>query len=207
MNATLTGYPATLEIDYPNRDLDRLTTFLRPFAIIPIAIVLGLVSGPALHSSDPEIVVEAGGIVFAATVLMLLFRRKYPRWWFDWNLALTRFGLRVVSYGMLLTDEYPSTDEDQAVHLEIAYPDAAQLNRWLPLVKWILAIPHLVVLALLCVLGAFGVAWAWLTILFTGRYPRDVFDYVVGLMRWWVRVASYACLLTTDRYPPFTMRA
>jgi len=202
-----TGYPATLEIDYPDRELDRLTTLLRPLTIIPIAIVLGLVSGPALHSTDPEIVIEAGGIVFGATVCMLLFRRKYPRWWFDWNLALARFGMRVAAYGALLRDEYPSTDEEQAVHLEVPYPDAAQLSRGLPLVKWILAIPHLVVLALLCIAAAFGVAWAWLAILFTGRYPRGVFDFVVGVLRWWVRVAAYALLLTTDRYPPFSLRS
>ena len=205
MDDVPTGYPATLEIDYPDRELDRLTTFLRPLTIIPIAIVLGLVSGPALHSSDPEIVIEAGGVVFAATVLMLVFRRKYPRWWFDWNLALTRFGMRVAAYGALLRDEYPSTDEEQAVHLDVPYPDAAQLNRWLPPVKCILAIPHFVVLVVLCIAAAFGVVWAWLAILFTGRYPRGVFDFVVGVLRWWVRVAAYALLLTTDRYPPFSL--
>ena len=207
MDRTATGYPATLDIEYPNRELDRLTSFLRPLTVIPVAILLALVSGPAVHSSDPEIIVESGGLVCGATALMLLFRQKYPRWWFDWNLGLTRFGMRVAAYATLMTDVYPSTDEEQCVHLEVAYPDATQLNRWLPLVKWVLAIPHVVVLALLTVFGAFGVAWAWLTILFTGRYPRDVFDYVVGLMRWWVRVAAYALLLTTDDYPPFSLRA
>lgn len=207
MNGDVARYPVTLEIDYPHRELDRLTTLLRPVTIIPIAIVLGLISGPS-HPAGQEIVIEAGGVVFASTVLMLLFRQKYPRWWFDWNAELTRFGLRVAAYGALLRDEYPSTDEEQAVHVELAYPDAERdLDRWMPLVKWFLAIPHYFVLMILCVAAAFAVVGAWLAILFTGRYPRGLFDFVVGVVRWWLRVAAYAFLLVTDRYPPFRLSA
>ena len=144
----------------------------------------------------------------AATALMLLFRQKYPRWWFDWNLGLVRFGTRVYAYLALLRDEYPSTDDEQAVHIDIPYPDAPrELNRWLPLVKWFLAIPHFVVLGLLAVGACVGVIIAWFAILFTGRYPRSLFDFVVGVFRWWLRVAAYALLLTTDRYPPFRLSA
>ena len=146
-----------------------------------------------------------GGIVVIPTVLMLLFRRKYPRWWFDWNRELYRFGARVGSYVLLLRDEYPSTDEEQAVHLEIDYPDATQLNRWLPLVKWLLAIPHYIVLALLSVASFLAVIVAWFAILLTGRYPTSLFDYNVGVARWWLRVSAYAFLLVTDRYPPFSL--
>jgi hypothetical protein len=200
-------YPVGLEIDYPARELDRLTTLLRPVMIIPIALVLGLVSGPTAHAGT-DVVFESGGIVFAATALMLVFRRKYPRWWYDWNVALTELGLRVAAYAALLRDEYPSTDEKQAVHVEVRYPDAAhELDRWLPLVKWLLAIPHYFVLALLCVGAVFAVIGAWLAILFTGAYPRRLFDYVVGVLRWWLRVAAYAFLLLTDRYPPFRLSA
>ena len=207
MNGAAQPYPVTLEIDYPSRELDRLTTLLRPLTIIPIAIVLALISGPS-HPAGQEVVIEAGGIVFASTVLMLLFRRKYPRWWFDWNVALTKFGLRVAAYAALLRDEYPSTDEEQAVHVGLAYPDAARdLDRWMPLVKWFLAIPHYFVLMILCVAAAFAVVGAWLAILFTGRYPRGLFDFVVGVVRWWLRVAAYAFLLVTDRYPPFRLSA
>lgn len=206
MDDTSVPYPVGLEIDYPERELDRVTSFLRPLTIIPIAIVLSLVSGPTLHAGGDDIVVEAGGIVFGATVLMLLFRRKYPRWWFDWNVALTGFGLRVTAYAALLRDEYPSTDDEQAVHVVIPYPDArTDLNRWMPLVKWLLAIPHYLVLAILGIAGFVSVVMAWLAILFTGRYPRPLFEFAVGILRWGLRVAAYAFLLVTDRYPPFSL--
>jgi len=198
-------FPALLEVEYPDRELDWLTTLLRPFTVIPIAIVLGLLSGPAVHAGAEDFSLAAGGIVWLPTVLMLTFRRKYPRWWFDWNLELTRFSTRVAAYLALLTDEYPSTDEEQAVYLTVAYPDARDLNRWLPLVKWFLAIPHYIVLAFLAVAAVFCVIVAWFAILLTGRYPLVLFDFVVGVFRWWLRVAAYAFLLTTDRYPPFRL--
>ena len=198
------GFPATLAIDYPDRELDRLTTVFRLFTVIPIAVILALLTRGTVHAGAANHVVGSGGIVFLATVLMLLFRQKYPRWWFDWNLALTRFSTRVAVYLALLRDEYPSADDEQAVHIQIPYPDAKQeLNRWLPLVKWFLAIPHYVVLWLLSIAAFLCVIIAWFAILFTGRYPRSLFDFVVGVFRWWLRVAAYAFLLTTDRYPPF----
>ena len=206
-------YPATLDVDYPDRPLNRLTTFFRVFTIIPIAIVLGTVSGASEISSSGSgsektlVVVGAGGLLFAGPLLMILFREKYPRWWFDWNLELTRFSSRVTLYAALLDDRYPSTDERQSLHLDLDYPDVPRdLNRWLPLVKWLLAIPHFVVLVFLG-LGAFvSVVIAWFAILFTGRYPRGLFDYVVGVGRWGLRVTAYAVLLTTDRYPPFSLK-
>src|ERR1051326_2535707 len=145
-------FPATLEIGYPDHDLNRLTSFFRPLTIIPICILLGLISGPSFRMDAPKVVIGSGGILFPATAMMLLFRQKYPRWWFDWNLALVRFTVRVFAYLALMRDEYPSTDAQQAVHIEIPYPDArTELNRWLPLVKWFLAIPHLIVLAFLSI--------------------------------------------------------
>lgn len=199
------GFPATLEIDYPDRELDRLSTVFRLFSVIPIAVILALVTRATVHAGSANYVFGSGGIVFLGTVLMLLFRQKYPRWWFDWNLALTKFGTRVAVYLALLRDEYPSTDDEQAVHIQIPYPDAIhELNRWLPLVKWFLAIPHYVVLWFLSIAAFLCVIIAWFAILFTGRYPRSLFDFVVGVFRWWLRVAAYAFLLTTDRYPPFS---
>lgn len=208
MNNAAVAFPAMLDIDYPDRELNRVTTFFRPFAIIPISIVLALVNGPAVQGKSKAYMAGSGGIVFAATVLMLAYRQKYPRWWFDWNLALVRFSTRVMAYGALLTDEYPSTDEEQSVHIEIPYPRAAQdLSRWMPFVKWFLAIPHYIMLAFLALGAVCAVLVAWFAILFTGRYPRGLFDFVVGVFRWWLRVAAYAFLLTTDRYPPFSTSA
>jgi Domain of unknown function (DUF4389) len=201
------AYPATLQIDHPNRELNRLTTFFRPFMVIPVAILLSMVSGPTWHAGGSGIVVESGGVLCGAVAMMLLFRQKYPRWWFDWNLGLTKLGLRVSAYAALLRDEYPSTDDDQAVHVQLAYPDAPSLNRWLPLVKWLLALPHYLALVALSVVAVVCVMIAWIAILFTGRYPRGLFDFVVGVHRWWLRVAAYAFLLVTDRYPPFSLAA
>ena len=210
-SATPSAYPVTLAIDYPDRPLNRLTTFFRIFTLIPIAIILALVSGAnfdwgKMHGWDWEF--AAGGILFLflATLLMILFRQKYPRWWFDWNIALTKFSARVGAYIGLLTDVYPSTDEEQSVHIEIPYPDVPKdLNRWLPLVKWFLAIPHYIVVACLAIAAIVCVVIAWFAILFTGRYPRGLFDFVVGVSRWGLRVGAYAFLLTTDQYPLFSL--
>ncbi len=202
-------YPASLLVDYPDRELNRLTSFFRLIVIIPIAVLLCLVSGAVWESGEEHqwvVNLSAGGVLFLATMLMLVFKRKYPRWWFDWNIALTRFSARVGAYLALLRDEYPSTDEEQAVHVEIPYPDAGKdLNQWLPLVKWLLAIPHYIVLFFLGIAVIFAVIVAWFAILFTGRYPKGLFDFVVGVMRWSLRVFAYAALLTTDEYPPFTL--
>ena len=202
---TSTAYPMSLSIDYPDRKLNRLTTFFRLFMVIPILIVLGLVMGVAYNGGTDggNYQYALGGLVFLPLVLMLLFRQKYPRWWFDWNLAIIKFTTRVSAYFMLLRDEYPSTDEEQAVHIDIPYPNAKEeLNRWLPLVKWIMAIPHYVVLCFLGIAACVLVIIAWFAILFTGRYPQSLFDFVVGVFRWSLRVEVYALMLTTDRYPP-----
>ena len=203
------AYPATLIIDYPDRPLNRLTTFFRIFTVIPIAIILFLVIGgnfdwSGMHGWTWQY--ASGGILFLPILLMILFRQKYPKWWFDWNVALIKFGTRVATYVGLLTDVYPSTDEEQAVHIEIPYPDVPKdLNRWLPLVKWFLAIPHYIILAFLGIAAFVCVVIAWFAILFTSRYPRGLFDFVVGVSRWSLRVAAYAFLLTTDRYPLFSL--
>ena len=203
---TTATYPVDLSIDYPDHPLDRLTTAFRIFTVIPIAIILGLISGNSGTQSRAGYTLASGGLIVVATVLMLLFRQKYPRWWFDWNVALTNFSYRVSAYLSLLRDEYPSTDEEQAVHLTIPYPDAREeLNQWLPLVKWFLAIPHYVVLFFLAIAALVCIIIAWFAILFTGTYPRGLFDFVVGVNRWGLRVVGYAFLLVTDRYPPFRL--
>jgi hypothetical protein len=201
-------YALTFDVDYPDRDLNRLTTGLRIFTVIPIAIVLAAVEGGSYGWEGRWAGAGAGGVLFVAPLLMILFRQKYPRWWFDWNRELLRFSNRVVAYLLLLDDRYPSTDERQYVSLEMRYPDARQdLNRWLPLVKWFLAIPHYVVLIVFYVLAFFAAIGAWFAILFTGRYPRGIFNFLVGVMRWTNRVVAYAFALITDAYPPFRLEA
>jgi hypothetical protein len=203
------AYPVGLSIDYPERDLDRVSTLFRIFLAIPSAIVLGLLSSGTIGGeAEGEVTyrVAAPGILALPVLLMLLFRQKYPRWWFDWNVGLTAFSYRVAAYMALMRDEYPATDDEQSVHLRIPYPDAQrELNRWLPLVKWFLAIPHYVVLAFLVLAAIIAVLIAWFAILFTGRYPRSLFDFVVGVMRWSLRVGGYVALLVTDHYPPFRL--
>jgi len=178
----VSSYPVQFDVDFPERKLDRLRTALR------LTLVIG------------------GATVFLPLVLMLVFRQKYPRWWFDWNLNLLRFSNRVAAYLALLDDRYPSTDDEQAVHLDFPYPDTHQMNRWLPLVKWLLAIPHYVVLFFLWIGALVSIVIAWFAILFTGTYPRSLFNYVVGVLRWNNRVMAYAFTLVTDQYPPFSLR-
>jgi hypothetical protein len=204
-------YPVTFSVDYPDRDLNRLTTFFRIFTVIPIAIVLGAVAGGSWQYSNGRTtgaVAAAGGLLFFGPLLMILFRQKYPRWWFDWNLELQRFSTRVLIYLALMDDRYPSTDDHQSVHLDYPLPDVERdLNRWLPLIKWLLAIPHYIVLFFLDVAALAVVIVAWFAILFTARYPRGLFDFVVGVTRWHVRVIGYALTLVTDVYPPFRLAA
>jgi hypothetical protein len=216
----MTEYAARLEMDYPEK-LDRFTTFFRIIWIIPIAIILGLISGAGETVTNTVILNEAGEVIkrtrdtagglasglTAATALMIIFRQRYPRWWFDFSRELTRFGGRFGAYLFLLTDQYPSTVEEQSVHLEIDYPDVQNdLNRWMPLVKWLLAIPHYIALFFLAIGAVFAVIIAWFAVLVTGRYPKSLFDFVVGVGRWGLRVDAYAFLQVTDRYPPFSLR-
>lgn len=212
-------YPARLDVDYPEK-LDRMTTAFRLLWIIPIGVILGLISGSGQSLTTTITVDEAGEVLsrvqdssgglavglFVATALMIVFQQRYPRWWFDFARELTRFSGRVTAYLALLTDRYPSTVEEQSVHLEIDYPDVQNnLNRWLPLIKWLLALPHYIILFFLAIASIVAVTIAWFAILFTGEYPRSLFDFVVGVGRWSLRVSAYAFLLVTDRYPPFSL--
>jgi hypothetical protein len=204
-------YPLTFSVDYPDRSLDRLSTAFRIFLIIPIAILVATLEGGGFGSAAGGTGFRyAGGgigILVIPVVLMLLFRKKYPRWWYDWNLQLTRFSNRIAVYLALMDDCYPSTDEQQAVHLDFPYPNAEhELSRGLPLVKWLLLIPHYIVLFFLTIGALFGAVFAWFSILFTSRYPRSLFDFIEGVIRWHNRVAAYGFLLITDRYPPFSLQ-
>ncbi len=203
---TSEGYPVQFSVEYPDRSLNRLTTAFRIFTAIPIFIVAATLSTGGFGGWGGTFMITTGGVLFLPALLMILFRQKYPRWWFDWNLELMRFTNRIGVYLALMDDRYPSTDERQAVTLDFPYPDASRdLNRWLPLVKWLLAIPHYIVLIFLWIAAVLVVIFAWFAILFTGRYPRGLFDFVLGVMRWENRVLAYAFVLVTDKYPPFRL--
>jgi hypothetical protein len=203
------SYPVQFSVEYPDRQLDRVTTLFRIFVAIPILIVFGAVSGGSWSwtwEDNTSAVAGAGGLLFFGPLLMIVARQKYPRWWFDWNLELSRFSSRVVAYLALMDDRYPSTDDHQSVRLDYGYPDVERdLNRWLPLVKWFLAIPHWFVLIVLNLVALLVVIVAWFAILITGRYPRDLFRFVEGVLRWDNRVIAYAVTLVTDEYPPFRL--
>ena len=212
-----TTYPARLTIDYQEK-LSRVTTIFRIILVIPILIILGILtsgSETVIQTVDEagEVVVDSVntgfgivGSLFLVTLLLILFRKRYPKWWFDFVLALNRFSLRISAYIALLTDKYPSTEDQQNIHLDLDYPNAqTDLKRGMPLVKWFLAIPHYVILFFLWIAVFVVVLIAWFAIIFTGRYPRGLFDFVVGVMRWTWRVQAYALLLATDKYPPFRL--
>jgi hypothetical protein len=206
-------YPVQLSVDYPDRALNRLTTAFRIFTVIPIAILAATIEGGGgggrfAEGGSQAFALGGTGLLFLPPLLMILFRKKYPRWWFQWNLELLRFTNRIGIYLALMDDRYPSTDEEQSLQLDFPYPDAQnQLSRGLPLVKWFLAIPHYIVLFLLYIAAFFVVVAAWFAILFTGRYPRGIFDFVESVIRWHNRVIGYAFILVTDEYPPFRLAA
>jgi|SRR5438093_7861479 len=202
-------YPLQYSVEYPDRDLNRLTTAFRIIVAIPIIILAASIEGWSnadWSGGSKSVAVGGGGLLLLPPLLMILFRQKYPRWWYDWNLELMRFSNRIGVFLALMDDRYPSTDERQSVALDFPYPDAQRdLNRWLPLVKWLLAIPHYIVLVFLTLAALVCVVIAWFAILFTGRYPRGLFDFVLGVGRWWNRVTAYAFILVTDQYPPFRL--
>jgi hypothetical protein len=207
--STPSSHVVEFEVEYPERDLNRLTSAFRVFTVIPIAIVLSAIGGSSTVTTGAgttTIAAGGSGLLVLPPLLMIVFRRKYPRWWYDFNVELLRFQNRVGVYFALMDDRYPSTDERQSVRLDFPYPDATRLNRWLPLVKWLLAIPHYVALFFLYVGAVFALIGAWFAILFTGRFPRGIFDYLVGVGRWTNRVTAYAFILVTDDYPPFQLR-
>jgi hypothetical protein len=215
MSESMHAYPVTFSVDYPDRDLNRLTTFFRSILVIPAGIILALLTGPAwswglrTHGLWPQLgrlVFASGAFLFLPTLLMILFRRKYPRWWFDWNVNITKFSARVGAYAALLTDECPSTEREQGVHVGIPFPDVKKdLLPGMPIVKWFLAIPHWFLLFFLGIAAGFCIFLSWFAILFTGRFPRALFDFVVGVARWGLRTGAYAFLLVTDEYPPFSL--
>ena len=209
-------YPVQFSIEYPEAS-NRLTVLLRAILAIPVFVIMQLVSGdlsmfdPSYYDLESDTswdpILSTAAVLWIAPLLMIVVRYKYPLWVFNTYLELSRFTARVEAYLLLLRDEYPSLDEEQAVSLQIEYPDVrGQLNRFLPIVKWLLAFPHYIVLVGFFFAVIAVTVVAWFTILIKGRYPRGMFSFVEGTLRWGHRVFCYAFMLTTDRYPPFSFR-
>jgi hypothetical protein len=206
METTPSAYPVRFDVDFPEHPRNRLTVAFRLILAIPILMVLIALDSTGSVGDGTVLLCLASGGLFIPPLMLIVARQKYPRWWFDFSVAYLAFTNRIAAYVLLLRDEYPSTDEEQAVHLGVPYPDVRRdLNRWLPLVKWFLVIPHLVVVAVLLIGVVFTSIAAWFAILFTGRYPQPLFRYTVGVMRWHNRVTAYAFVLATDSYPPFRL--
>jgi Domain of unknown function (DUF4389) len=189
-----TGYPVEFDVEYPER-LSRWKIFLKWLFAIPhliIVYLLGIVNG----------------VLILIAFFAILFTKKWPRSLFDFSVMTQRWTFNVYAYAvLLLRDEYPPFSGDAGeypVILEVDYDE--NLSRWQIFVKWLLAIPHLLVLAILGIAVSVVVLIAFFAILFTGRYPRGMFDFMVGTMRWYVRVNAYAFWLMTDRYPPFSLK-
>ncbi len=200
-------YPVQYSVDYRDGKRSRVTTLFRLFLLIPIIILAFFLTseGVYLWFGDWQTFTYVP-LLPIAVGLLILFRHKYPRWVFNFLLEVTRFGARIGSYFFLLVDEYPSSDEEQSVHLDIEYPDVQEdLNRFMPLIKWLLAIPHYIAMVFLFIVAFIAVIIAWFAIIITGKYPEGIFNYLVGVARWSYRVLAYAGLLTTDRYPPFRL--
>jgi hypothetical protein len=204
-------YPTNFAVDYPERTLHRGSTAARLVLAIPIILLLALVQQVEIRVGWQAIALSLvgslsgiGAVTFPVLV-MLVLRRKYPHWWFEWNVELFRFINRVIVYLVLMTDQYPSTDEAQSVRLHFPDPQGQGLSRGLPLVKWLLAVPHYAVLVAFLVSLPFVLIVAWVSIIATGRYPRRLFSYVEGILRWGNRVIGYAFIFVTDDYPPFRL--
>mmetsp|Transcript_12298 Transcript_12298/g.29571 ORF Transcript_12298/g.29571 Transcript_12298/m.29571 type:complete len:269 (-) Transcript_12298:213-1019(-) len=193
-NPPSSSYPARLEVDYREDDVSRIEVLLRIFKIIPVLLFSAFV----------------GSTLYLSTLIMVMFQLKYPRWWFDFRLEYKRYSTRIGTFVALMTDKYPSTTDEQIVHLDIDYPgqDVSQsMNRWGPLYKIILSVPHFFICFALKIgyLLALVVVWIYLLVA-GGKYPKFIFDYIVSYWRWSLRYDAYTFLLVTDEYPPFSMK-
>ena len=190
--AAAPGYPLRYDVEYPE-ELSRWLIFVKWLLAIPHFIILYALS-------------VAAGVVGFIAFFAILFTRRYPRGLFDFVVNVNRWGANVGAYYGLFRDEYPPFSwepGEYAVTYEVDYPE--ELNRWLPLIKWLLAIPHIIVLLFLFIAVYFAYIIAWFAILFTRRFPRGLFDFIVGVYRWNYRVSAYTALLR-DEYPPFSLR-
>lgn len=179
----------------------RLSVFFRPLLLLPVVILLSLLGGSSLSDDS-----SWGSTVFLALALIVIFTGTYPTWLLTFIHGLQAFELKIGAYALLLRDEYPSLADRPFA--QVLYPNiegGARLKRFMPLVKWFLAIPHYVVLLLTGIAVFLLTVLAWFSILFTGRYPTSFLPFVVGWLKYYNRVVGYAFTLVTDQYPQFRL--
>ena len=189
----------TVQLD--NRD--RMSVALRIFLVVPIAI---FVSAFTAWSGSSEASTFLSGLLFLPVLLALVFRGIYPSYVLDFNRALLALSTRVTAYIFLLNDKYPSIEDSADV--KITFPEiagGAKLNRYLPLVKWLLALPLYIVGFVYTIYGLAVLIFTWFTILFTGKMPAFSGGVLLGVTQFWNRVYGYAFLLVTDEYPSFSL--
>jgi hypothetical protein len=194
----------TIKVLHTGRN--RKTVLFRGILVVPAFVFLTTFSA-ATWSEGSDSGIGAAGIVFLPTLLALLFRKKYPSFVLTFNHAILELGTRVFAYLFLLNDDYPSIERNPNV--AIIFPDVeggAKLNRWLPLVKWFLAIPHYIVGSIYIALSVFVSVIAWVQTSATGKYPAWAGEIVLGSFAYWNRVQGYMLLLVTDEYPTFRLK-
>ena len=191
------------QIDVSLTERNRLTAFFRIILVVPALVFLASFSPTSAFSED-SLGIYAGLLALPAA-LAIVIRQVYPSYVLAFNEALLSLQTRVDAYLLLLTDEYPSIEENDVVSVTFPEVDAKQLNRWLPLIKWLLALPLYIVGVVYVIYAALLTVIAWFSVLFTGNYPEFCAEGVVGTIAYWNRVAGYALLMVTDEYPTFSL--
>jgi hypothetical protein len=194
------------QIDVSLTERNRLTAFFRIILVAPVFIfVASFAPTSSSDFSSDNWGAYGAGLLILPTGLAIVFRQVYPSYVLAFNEALLSLQTRLDAYLLLLTDEYPSIEENDVVSVTFPEVDAKQLNRWLPLVKWFLALPLYLVGVVYFIYAAVLTLIAWFSVLFTGNYPEFCAEGVVGTLAYWNRVAGYALLLVTDEYPTFSL--
>ena len=185
------AHPVTFSVAYPE-SLSRWKIFVKFLLAIPHLVVLYALS-------------LAAGITTLVAWFAILFTGKYPDGLFKFAVGVQRWNYNVNVYTLLLRDEYPPFSMDAGLYpvtYEVDYPD--HLSRLLIFVKFLLALPNAIVLLVVLLVACLASIVAWFAILFTGKYPRGIFDFVSGALRWNARLNAYTNLMT-DTYPPFSL--
>jgi hypothetical protein len=193
------------QIDVTLTERNRVTALFRIILVVPMAIFLAAFTPSVADLESGDLNSLYAGFFALPVGLAIVFRQVYPSYLLAFNEALLSLQTRVNAYVVLLTDEYPSIEENDVVSVTFPEVDAKALNRWLPLIKWLLAIPLYLVGIVYIIYAAFLTLFAWFSILFTGNFPEFCAEGIVGVIAYWNRVVGYALILVTDEYPTFSL--